>query len=208
MHRGRGTALSLGQTSDEVCHSLKNLSTAYSIQIQAHRALILVRCPSLLEAVDSDQPNMTKELEGNLEAWNHFMHFIYTGIFAEGDSPSNSDGLESKARRLAMSDAKELIESIRAINARFPVNGLDAVLSRALITGQLPKKEFMHGETLPGLVDALSSLLEENERDTCQDITLRLSSPDQATSTIEYSKPAHRFMLAARSTRIMMFLQC
>lgn len=134
------------------------------------------------------------------------MHFIYTGLFHEDKEEvtwnhDDGDGPVREAKqRSKHANQGELIASMQAINAQFPVAGLEDILAGAVLPKKLPKREFMHGETFPPLADALSRLLHETESDSSRDITLRLTGTADGVTPTEYARAAHRFILAARST--------
>lgn len=177
--------------------------------IRAHRALVAVRCPSLLESArpDSERHNFAViDVEGDLEVFGSFVHFLYTGLFTDVEVESanrHSTGM-SELRCKATNDSRLITELVR-INARFPVDGLERILWQSE-KQQTLSKETLHGQTLPKLVDALSTLLYSCSMDDALcDITLRvpLHHPGDplATEKTEYERrPAHQFVLAARST--------
>jgi hypothetical protein len=147
------------------------------------------------------------DVEGDPEAWTHFVHFLYTGLFADrsGDDAAFAEECgRSQVKKSLTTDDTEVVAQLLDINARHPVVGLADLLVESKGGAPrrvLPEREVIHSETLPPLVNALHDMLKQErqqkqQKAKLQDITLKL----QQNGGDEPARSAHRFMLAARST--------
>jgi hypothetical protein len=150
-------------------------------------------------------------VEGDPEAWTHFVHFLYTGLFADRSDDCAEEYGRSQAKKSLAADDSELVAQLMDINARHPVVGLANLLVDSKGGTQrrvLPEREAIHSETLLPLVDALHDMLKQGRQQThqkakLQDITLKLQWNGDDD---EPARSAHRFMLAARSNASLYLL--
>lgn len=196
-------------TLSDMTIRVRSSSPAQDHQIAAHRALVAARCPSLFELASSgphDERGCVVDVEGDPEAWTHFVHFLYTGLFADrsGDDAAFAEECgRSQVKKSLTTDDTEVVAQLLDINARHPVVGLADLLVESKGGAPrrvLPEREVIHSETLPPLVNALHDMLKQErqqkqQKAKLQDITLKL----QQNGGDAPARSAHRFMLAARS---------